>query len=217
MNEGQMYTIDGGTVQVRRPVNHEPTRIFLLLHGYTGDENSMTIFARNLPEDAIILQPRGPYSTSEGGYRWIASPQGLRASFVEFQGEIERLNSALTSWKRNLILPDTPLDVIGFSQGAVVAMIFTITFPALVRRAACLSGFIPEDTLTFVHGKPLDGKPIYMAHGTEDTTVPFQRAQKAETILTSLGAQITFCTGAVGHRISAGCFRGYSNFFRADT
>jgi len=214
MNEMMLLELDGWTALVRSPDVRTPTGIFLLLHGYTGNEKSMTVFTRNLPASAWIIQPRGPYPTSEGGYKWIDSPHGLIASFAEFQKAIEKLNLALGSWKSKLGLPEMPLDVIGFSQGAVAAMVFTITFPALVRRAACLSGFIPDDTLLFIQDRPLEGKPIFMAHGTEDTTVPFHRAQKAETILNSLGAEVTFCTAAVGHRISAGCYRRYTNYFR---
>jgi len=214
MTETILLVLDGWTALVRRPETRTPTGIFLLLHGYTGNENSMTVFTRNLPTGAWIIQPRGPHPTSEGGYKWIDHPHGLIASFGDFQEPIQKLNLALEDWRSKLGLPELPMDVIGFSQGAVAAMVFTITFPGLVRRAACLSGFIPDDTLSFVSDRPLEGKPIYMAHGTEDTTVPFRRAQNAEKILTSLGAEVTFCTAAVGHRISAGCFRRYANFFR---
>jgi len=213
-HENKVLEIDGWTIRVRPPHDRVTQKVFLLLHGYTGYENSMTVFTRNLPGDAWIIQPRGPHQTNEGGYRWISSPQGLIASFKEFQQSVVNLDHALLAWKRALGIPDNPGNIIGFSQGAVEAMAYTVTFPNKVHRAACLSGFIPDDTQEFVQGMPLLGKPIFMAHGTEDTTVPFSRAQKAREILAGLGAQVTFCSSAVGHRINASCFRGYSNFFR---
>lgn len=214
-DSSQVLNLNGWTLRVWRPKNPDVKRIFLLIHGHTGDENSMTIFTRNLPSDAWILSPRGPFPTSEGGYKWITSEHGLTASFGEFQAAAKVLDEAFSDWKRSLPLPDQKIDVAGFSQGSVMALTYALTYPGKVRRAAGISGFLPADTPQWVQGAPLAGMPVYVAHGTEDQTVPYERAQEVERWLRQFGASLTFCEAAVGHRISAACFRSFAEFFAA--
>jgi hypothetical protein len=44
----------------------------LLIHGLTGDENSMWIFARNLSAEYWMIAPRAPHASqmAQGGYSW---------------------------------------------------------------------------------------------------------------------------------------------------
>lgn len=215
IDKSQVLNLNGWTVRVWQPKNPDAKRIFLLIHGHTGDENSMTIFTRNLPTDAWIFSPRGPFPTSEGGFKWIASEYGLTASFKEFQAAAIELDKAFSDWKRSFHLPDQKIDVAGFSQGSVMALTYVLTYPEKVRRAAGISGFLPTDTTQWIQGEPLGGMPVYVAHGTEDQTVPYARAQEVEGWLKQFGASLTFCEAAVGHRISAACFRSFAEFFAA--
>ncbi len=57
------------TLRIREASNLPP-RLMLLIHGLTGDENSMWVFARNLPANYWILAPRAPYAAEQGGYSW---------------------------------------------------------------------------------------------------------------------------------------------------
>lgn len=214
IDNSQVFNLNNWIVRVWQPKSPETKRIILLIHGHTGDENSMTIFTRNLPQDAWIFSPRGPFPTSEGGYKWINSAQGLTASFQEFQSAVRRLDEAFSGWKSDFGLADQKIDIAGFSQGSVIAMTYALTFPEKVRRAAGISGFLPSDTPQWIQGAPLAGIPFFIAHGTDDQTVPFERAREIETWLTQFGAELTFCEAAVGHRISAACFRSFSEFFR---
>lgn len=212
-SKSEVILLNDWIVRVLKPKIPETGRIFLMLHGYTGDENSMTVFTRNLPSDAWIFSPRAPYSSNSGGYKWISSEQGASASLKEFQEAVQGVQKAMANWKDSFNLPDIKVEVVGFSQGGVVALSYALSYPEQVKRVACLSGFLPHDTPEFIQGQPLAGKPIYIAHGTEDKTVAYERAQEAAALLKQFGAQITFCDSPVGHRISASCFRGLGDFF----
>ncbi len=214
-DNSRVMDLDGWTVRVWQPKNPDANRIFLLIHGHTGDENSMTIFTRNLPANAWIFSPRGPFSTPEGGYKWIASEHGLTASFQEFQTAAIQLDEAFSTWKSTFHLLEQKFDVAGFSQGSVMALAYALTYPGKIRRAAGISGFLPADTPQWIQGEPLSGMPVYVAHGTEDQTVPYERAQQVESWMKQFGASLTFCEAAVGHRISAACFRSFAEFFAA--
>ena len=67
-NTHQM-TYNGWVMRVRHAAQ-EPARFLLLLHGWTGDENSMWVFASKAPEDVWIAAPRAPHAAEQGGYSW---------------------------------------------------------------------------------------------------------------------------------------------------
>lgn len=174
----------------------------------------MTIFTRNLPRDAWILSPRAPIAVESGGTKWINHPHGMQASFREFRDAAAALHEHFTDWKIALNIPAGLTDVIGFSQGAVMAASYLLLYPSEVGKTGFLSGFLPWDTHEFFPAGHLHGKTIFLAHGTEDTTVPIQRAQQTAAWFEDWGAHVSFCEAAVGHRISANCFRGFAEYFR---
>ena len=55
-----------------RPAMVKARRLLVLIHGLTGDENSMWVFVRNLKEDYWIIAPRAPYNAEHpaGGFSW---------------------------------------------------------------------------------------------------------------------------------------------------
>jgi len=50
--------IEDWVIRRRIPAGAGPFPLFVLLHGWTGDENAMWIFASRLPAGAMLLAPR---------------------------------------------------------------------------------------------------------------------------------------------------------------
>ena len=213
-NDAQILLLNNWIVRVRPSLTQGNDRVFLMLHGLTGDENSMTVFTRNLPRDAWIFSPRAPNPADEGGFKWITSKNGMRASFEESQQATSHLHEVFEGWKKSFHLHAPSVDVIGFSQGAVISAAYTLLYPQEVNRAAFLSGFLPADTPDFIPTGQLKGKPVFVAHGSQDKTVPLAKAQQTVSWLEQWGAEVTYCEATVGHRLSAHCFKSFANFFK---
>ena len=60
-----------------RPAIAAPSRFLLMLHGWTGDENYMWVFASKLPAQVAVLAPREPHVVPEGGYMWREIQGGI--------------------------------------------------------------------------------------------------------------------------------------------
>ncbi|HWR66584.1 MAG TPA: hypothetical protein VN364_10730 [Bellilinea sp.] len=213
-NDAQVLLLDNWIVRVRRPISPSSSQVFLLLHGLTGDEHSMTVFTRNLPQDAWILSPRAPIALKNGGYKWITPEQGMTASYAEFKQAANQLQAAYLRWSKSLQLPASPANVIGFSQGAVMAAALLLLNPQVVDRLGFLSGFLPGDTPQYILPNWITGKKVFVAHGSQDKTVPIEKAQQTAQWLQQWGAAVTYCEAAVGHRLSASCFRSFAEFFK---
>lgn len=204
--------IDGWVFRQRVPQGEGPHPVVLMLHGWTGDEHAMWIFASRLPAEAMLLAPRGLYSTPYGGYGWHPHKAKSWPWIDDFQPSIEALRLILTEeyFPRADFLD---LSLLGFSQGAALSFSYGLLFPFKVRLLAGLSGFMPDGAQALVRNRPLVNKKVFMAHGIQDDLVPITKARQAVGLLEDAGAKVTYCEDDVGHKLSRGCFRGLQAFF----
>jgi predicted esterase len=77
-----------------------------------------------------------------------------------------------------------------------------------------LAGFVPSGIDELVSQKPLAGKNIFVAHGTEDQMIPIDRARASIKVLEKAGAQVMYCEDKVGHKLSANCLRALENYLK---
>ncbi len=208
-----LHSLDGFTLRQRVPAGPGPHRLILMLHGWTGDEDVMWIFAARLPPDAWLVAPRGLYPAAPGGYGWTPAAVGAGLDLLAFRPAVERL----LAWLRPENFPGAALDgfdVLGFSQGAALGFSLGLLYPARVRALAGLSGFLPSGAAELAPARPLAGKFAFLAHGTRDETVPVGRARQARDLLAQAGADVSYCEDDVGHKLSATCFRSLEYFFK---
>jgi phospholipase/carboxylesterase len=194
------------------PAGAGPFPLILLIHGWTGDENSMWIFASRLPKNAMLVAPRGLFPAPLGGYGWQATLDRIWPDVADFQPAMTAFWNLLTPSNFPLANLDQ-VNLAGFSQGAALAYSLALAYPQKVGVFAGLSGFAPGGVDALVSSRPLTGKTCFMAHGTRDELVPVARARQARQTLLDAGAQVTYCEDDVGHKLSAACFRGLETFF----
>jgi len=184
-----------------------------MIHGWTGDENSMQIFQRGISSHYWIISPRGVISTPEGGYGWIGHRPGREATLHAFIEPAQSLSQLVRHIRRDYSLPDIPIDLMGFSQGAALCLAYCLQYPAEVRKVAVLSGFLPFLPEDYQPPVGLDKIDFFVAHGSQDDIVPVQRAYEVVEFLKNRNAAVHFCVSPVGHRISSACFRELNSFF----
>ncbi|MBN2547646.1 MAG: hypothetical protein JXB15_00700 [Anaerolineales bacterium] len=208
----QLIQVNGWTIRQRLPTASTMQPVFLLLHGWTGDENAMWIFARRLPEKALLLAPRAPHPAPQGGYSWRPNTVKGWPWMDDFEPSVQ----ALVDLLRPDLFPQADfsnLRLVGYSQGAALAFAFSLLHPEGVLSIAALSGFVPDGAQVIAATRPLAEKPIFMAHGVYDRLVPVERARAGVKILEQAGAQVHYCEDEVGHKLSADCFRAMQAFF----
>lgn len=188
--------------------------LLLMLHGWTGDEKSMSIFSVRIPYDYFVISPRGPFNSPSGGFSWTRNNKSFdKLSALDFSEAIDGLDRLLiTRYFQHSKIDN--LSLLGFSQGAALAFTYTVLFPERVNCVAGLSGFLPYDLAQMNNNEPLTGKKVFLAHGLRDELVPIERAREDARMLESLGAHVIYCEDDVGHKTSIDCFRGLGEYFR---
>ena len=211
-------TYNGWILRVRH-ATQKPSRLMLMLHGWTGDENSMWIFTRKFPDDLWIVAPRGLYPSERGGYSW-RPPRSLQdedrglPTLSDLKPAAEALIRLVDDLSASVNVDATTFEVAGFSQGGALVNVLTLLYPQRIHKAAVLSGFMPDGADDLIERRVLKGKPFFVAHGEQDQLVPFERCQRSLELLEQAGAQVTFCDADVGHKLSVDCLRGLEAFFK---
>lgn len=218
LEHAHLYPFENRVLKVFPPQSddHFATPL-LVLHGWTGDEHSMDIFIRRLPAIRWILAPRAPFPAEPGGYAWVPPTPERPAPWEIFVQSALKLKNDLENWLAHLSLSKVPIDIMGFSQGAAMALTFTILFPEHVNRLIILSGFLPRGGTKALRPGSLSGKPVFIAHGYEDDIVPFERARECLEWLEIAGANIQACLDHVGHRVSTNCLQAMREFLDTNT
>lgn len=216
MNDSsQSFTtiIEGWTFRIKPAPSHGQTHhILLLLHGHLGNENVMWILAKPLPKHFTMLSPRAPVKLGDNQYSWHEiKPQW--PGLDHYQALTEGLLTRVDAWVKRHTPDVTGYDILGFSQGGVMAYALGILHPDRIRRIAAIASFLPQSWISHLNQKTLKDKRFFIAHGTKDEIVPVQKAHQAAQWLQENGADVTFCTADTGHKIRANCFNGLGTFF----
>ena len=174
----------------------------------------MEIFAHSFSEDFLLLAPRAPFNTSTSGYGWTEQHHQGFSKASDFSSVTRDLMDNIQELLLFLKQPVLPLHLVGFSQGAALSYYLTATYSVRIGKVACLAGYIPNGIESSIESGLLAGKEFFIAHGTQDETVPVQYAREAVQKLQAGRAKVIYCEDNTGHKLSASCFRGLITFIR---
>ena len=187
--------------RVRVPAGPEGSRwpAVVMVHGWLGNENVMSIFERTLPPGVVVVSPRGPLPMGPASFGWFArddDPESFSAGLPALAGFVRGLPEAYPVDPAHILL-------MGFSQGAAMSFSLLLSEPPLVAAVAGLAGFLPAPGRQWVAPGRLVGKPVFIAHGTKDETVPVALAREAAETLRTAGAEVSEHEYQVGHKLNA--------------
>src|SRR3989304_4875041 len=125
----KMMEFAGMKVRLREGQPGSFQHLVVLLHGWTGDENSMWIFSENIPKSYWVIAPRGIYPAGPNGYSWRKtdiSKTWDTPDINEFNPAISFIEKMLDGFNQRTGIPVDSFDIMGFSQGAALASSFLL-------------------------------------------------------------------------------------------
>lgn len=169
------------------PSINKASKAAILLHGRGGSAQHMLRLANKLcNEKYSIIAPQA------AGRSWY--PQ----SFLAEETQNEPYLSLSVASIKDLIdqiakhLPKEQIFIIGFSQGACLALEVSARFPAhyggIIAFTGGLIGKVIDEKK--YQGK-FEGAKVYMSNGDQDPHVPLIRSQQSKELMEKLGAQVT--------------------------
>ncbi len=188
--------------RVLRPSGPGPHPTVVMLHGRSGGEDAMWIFARTLPADWLVISPRGIKPDPAGGYAWHPRQRDEWPPLDMFDEAVGAVSNFIRALPAAYDADPDLVYLMGFSQGAATAYATAMGHLGLVKGIAGLVGFVPVQCDAAVETAVLRGLPIFMAVGIEDPFIPHSRAQNCAQTLRDTGADLAYHEYATGHRLN---------------
>ena len=203
-------------MRIRPPIEPDVNSpVLLLIHGWTGDENSMGIFANRLSRRWWVIAPRGPIKAPDNGFGWITPDQAhFQRNIEDFLPSAQALLLRLDGWGKQSRVNTSRIAVAGFSQGAALGYSIALAYPERVSAMAALAGFAPDIRAYPIGAALLREIPFFIAHGAQDDTIAVEQARQAVRFLSNIGAQVSYCEDETGHKLSLSCLRSFEAFFK---
>ena len=172
--------------------------VVLLLHGYAADEKDLPELMGFLP-DLPWAALRAPIALGHQAFAWyhIASP------LTPALEDVEPATEAIWDWVERSIPDDSPLIVLGFSQGGLMATQLLRTRPERLAATVILAGFMfageqPADTaLTALKPK------VFYGRGANDERISREAVRDLNVWLQTHTRAQTKTYDGLGHSIDA--------------
>jgi phospholipase/carboxylesterase len=184
-----------------------PTHLVLLFHGVGSNAHDLTPLGEALTPhlpDALIVSVQAPEAAGRG-WQWFSvqgiteadRPARVAAAMPGFVQTVQR-------WQQATALTPAQTTLIGFSQGAIMALESTQLDSPPAARVVALSGrFAQPPRVAYPWVK------THLVHGDADAVMPVQGAVQASAQLQALGAAATLDRfSGLGHGIDAGVVEG---------
>ena len=166
-----------------------PSRLLLLFHGVGSSARDLAplgeTLAPHLP-DAAIISVQAPEAVGPG-WQWF-SVQGITEANrpARVAGAMARFTQAVQQWQAACAVEPERTTLIGFSQGAIMALESTQLDSPVTARVIAIAGRYAQPPRT-AH----PSVRTHLMHGDADGIMPVQGALDALTQLQGLGAVAT--------------------------
>jgi len=212
-------TNDGFALTYRQclPAPKQPSRLLVLLHGVGGNETNLAGLAAGVPDDTLVVLPRGPIQLGFDQYAWFRvaftangprieadAANASRLSLIAFVQQVQAAHGI--SPARTVIA--------GFSQGGILSASVALSAPDGVAGFGVLSGrILPELEPYLADRSSLSNLQGFIAHGRHDDKLPVDWAHRADDWLTRLGVAHETRLYPTGHVLDAAMLSGFHDWF----
>lgn len=193
-----MMQLDESAILWSAPERDRAGRALLvLMHGYGSHEGDLFSMSPALPLEPVIASLRAPIAES-GGWAWFTRVEGKGGN--PDSEIVDAAAQAVLSWLDNQQY--TSVSLLGFSQGAAVALQLIRHAPRRFAATVAIAGFVaagenPGDA-ELAEVRP----PVFWGRGTDDVMIPDAAIERtAQWLPAHADATIRIYEG-VAHSIS---------------
>jgi phospholipase/carboxylesterase len=141
--------------------------LLVLLHGYGSHEGDLFQLSPRLPLEPVVASVRAPIAEN-GGWAWLSFAS--RGVGEPLPAEVDEATTAFLEWLDALEFSSVSL--LGFSQGAVVALQALRTRPSQFGSVVAISGFVAEGEKSSDRQLAELRPPVFWGRGTADRLIP---------------------------------------------
>lgn len=190
--------------QISKPGKIDPsTPVLVTLHGMGTDDHDLASIAADGEKHFVQINIQGdlPFSS---GYTYYIPDFTNQSEKQVITGTLTKLEHALTNiFRKEGLSNRQPLFFLGFSQGAILSLSYTLLHPDTVAGAVILSGRLPEffqnEKITYSQ----EVKPaFFIGHGRFDPLFPVQTGRFINQFLRRKGLDTDNHDYPTGHSVT---------------
>ena len=178
------------------------SRTLVLLHGYGADERDLLPIAHELDPRLRAVSLQGPIALGGPMRAWFNLSQDA-AGRISFDAEEARDAVKTVTAAVEEIAKQSPRPLLlGFSQGAGIALGVALLRPDLVAGVVSLSGVARAlEDRDHAPADKLRGFPVFAAHGLFDPLIPIHLGRGLRDTLVSLGVSVSWHEYPMAHMV----------------
>ena len=178
----------------------KPDKAIIAIHGWKGDEYVFEQVAKLIDlENSEWFFPRAPYKADSGnGNSWFGGNDEVG---WEFDKTFDGMKNLINKIEKSGYSP-SKIFLIGFSQGACLAIDFALRLQFSIGGIVAIAGFIKfKERFLSEASNESDDTPILLMHGNQDDIIPIKAGETAYNILLEKGNPIHFERYNAKHKI----------------
>lgn len=209
MNENESTLLE----RIEIETGDDPRYSVIWLHGLGADGNDFSPIVPELPLEGVgpirFVFPHAPVQpvTINNGMAMRSWYDIYMADLVRREDEAglrmsQRAVEALIAHENTRGIPTERIVLAGFSQGCAMALQTGLRHPDKLAGIIGLSGYLPLAAMVEQERHVANhDTPIFLAHGTMDPVVGFERAQASLEALQKMGYDVQFKTYPMPHSV----------------
>ena len=174
----------------------------LALHGRGSNESDLIGLAPYLPRNFLWISPRGTFTLGPNSFEWFQITQIGKPDLTRLANALNILDTFIDEIIANYPVDKSKLYLLGFSQGSIMSMSYTLTKPQRIAGVIAQSGYIPHESGLQIDEAGIKNKPFILTHGIEDSMLPVDWARRSRETLQKLGTNLEYHEFNMGHQVS---------------
>jgi len=176
-----------------------PKQAIITLHGFTGNVSSMKPVSKALNiKNVKWVFLQAPFTISKGKYSWF---EGNEQTGWKYKSSFDKLKKTILSLNRQGF-PNQMIYILGFSQGACLAMEFIIRQKFSIGGIIPIAGFIGnKDRFKNDINCEKPNTRVLLIHGNKDEVIIPEESVMAHRLFSEAGFRVELHTLPVDHKV----------------
>jgi phospholipase/carboxylesterase len=177
-----------------------PTLIFL--HGRGTDENDLLDLTSYLDPHLLIASVRAPHKFPFGGYTWFDVDEKGVVNIDQLLNSLNSFHRWLDDFQQNYPVDTSRLFLFGFSMGAMMSFVLSLSNPKRFKGIVAHSGLLPQHQQLSYQWDNVGALSFFIGHGARDPIVPIELSKQAYQLLIQANAKVLYREYPIQHTIS---------------
>ena len=185
------------------PTEGRSNRAMIVLHGWGANQHDLIPLAQSLKQPSThCFFPNAPFDvpgTGGTGKGWFSFPPTDKSQEerTESREELKILLNKVSEQGFDY----SSIIIMGFSQGAAMALDVMLNIEHRVGAVIALSGFLMNEGDVQSQSKSPIKTPVFAAHGLYDPILPFEQSKRSLQALKDAGFDLTWREYQMAHEI----------------